>query len=366
MTILWASLACLCLLGAEGFSHPRSLIRPRSRALGIPVGNAVAGTAARVGSSALQAFHSAIGVDSDLHAAVKQAVDAAAQDVADPTVVAFFVSSIYDGAFPYSLIFDYIKQHLPSVKYVLGCTTGCPIATGPLNEPVEVEARSSISVLMGRTAGEGIEASLFNLSPEQMKAYITQEQGQSLGALSGVSKAEGGVALILATESSKRNLAAFLTILEEREGIKGVGGVASSVTSLHQPKVFYSVAGVGTGAGSWEGGFERLSHGLAGLMLTGDIAVQTVVARSCLPVGPMFQVTKTDKNEVLEMKKYVPGLGLEELADTSDGQLSPLVHLDNVLKALPGEQAFSLKKELLVGAVPRTAAEVAEEGYLNM
>jgi len=30
--------------------------------------------------------------------------------------------------------------------------------------------------------------------------------------------------------------------------------------------------------------------------------VQTIVARSCLPVGPMFEITKSIRNEVIEMK----------------------------------------------------------------
>jgi hypothetical protein len=56
----------------------------------------------------------------------------------------------------------------------------------------------------------------------------------------------------------------------------------------------------------------------------------------------------------------------EELLDTSDGQLSPLVHLDKILNTLPTEQSFSLKKELLVGAVPQSVRKILDSGYNSM
>ena len=37
---------------------------------------------------------------------------------------------------------------------------------------------------------------------------------------------------------------------------------------------------------------QRYSTGAAGLLLRGNVCVQTVVARSCMPVGPLFTVTE--------------------------------------------------------------------------
>ena len=53
----------------------------------------------------------------------------AQRNLADSATVAlFFVSSIYESAaYSYNIIFEKIKSKLPSVKYVIGCTTGCPI-----------------------------------------------------------------------------------------------------------------------------------------------------------------------------------------------------------------------------------------------
>ena len=53
-------------------------------------------------------------------------------------------------------------------------------------------------------------------------------------------------------------------------------------------------------------------------------------------------------------------------ADTPYLSSSPLEQLDTVLQNLPGDQAYSLKRELLVGVVPESPDELTASGASSM
>lgn len=250
-----------------------------------------------------QAWQNSIAIDSDLNVAAKLAIESAALNKEDANLAIFFVSSIYEAsAFSYNIILDQLKEKLPNLKTVFGCTTGCPIGSStPFSEPLEVEARASISILLATLTEGDIDASLLYLTPEMIKDYVKKTPA-AISADSDIQIVknkpldESAIALIFATESTKSNLAAFLSKLDEKENIQSFGAIASSVTSLHTPKVFMSSSDASVNT------LDRYTTGLCGLVLRGDITVQTVIARSCLPVGPMYEITKYDRNEVLEMK----------------------------------------------------------------
>jgi hypothetical protein len=230
-------------------------------------------------------WKSAIGVHSDLNYAVQEALDSilvtsnnnsnSNRDDHNATLAIVFVSSIYEAsAFSYNIILDNIKMKLPSIKHVIGCTTGCPIGGyQPFTPPIEMESRASISILLANLDDHDIQSSLFNMSTESIKEYINQSstltsiQSTSSSTPSSIkptlsttpfkairvtpnksikdnvmhlSSSSSAVSLIFATESTKSNLAEFLTAFEDNEDVQSVGAVASSVTTLHTPKVFMS------------------------------------------------------------------------------------------------------------------------------
>ena len=227
-------------------------------------------------------WKSAIGVHSDLNYAVQEALDSISNNNSNnndhnATLAIVFVSSIYEAsAFSYNIILDNIKMKLPSIKHVIGCTTGCPIGGyQPYTPPIEMESRASVSILLANLDDHDIQSSLFNMSTESIKEYINQSstltsiQSTESSTPSSIkptlstkpykairatpnksikdnvmhlssSSSSSAVSLIFATESTKSNLAEFLTAFEDNEDVQSVGAVASSVTTLHTPKVFIS------------------------------------------------------------------------------------------------------------------------------
>ena len=225
-------------------------------------------------------WKSAIGVHSDLNYAVQEALDSISNNNSDyndhnATLAIVFVSSIYEAsAFSYNIILDNIKMKLPSIKHVIGCTTGCPVGGyQPFTPPIEMESRASVSILLANLDDHDIQSSLFNMSTESIKEYINQSstltsiQSTESSTPSSIkstlsttpykairatpnksikendihlSSSSSAVSLIFATESTKSNLAEFLTAFEDNEDVQSVGAVASSVTTLHTPKVFIS------------------------------------------------------------------------------------------------------------------------------
>jgi hypothetical protein len=229
-------------------------------------------------------WKSAIGVHSDLNYAVQAALDSISNNNSNnndhnATLAIVFVSSIYEAsAFSYNIILDNIKMKLPSIKHVIGCTTGCPIGGyQPFTPPIEMESRASVSILLANLDDHDIQSSLFNMSTESIKEYINQSstltsiqstesstpssikptlstkpykairatpnksiKDNVMHLSSSSSSSSSAVSLIFATESTKSNLAEFLTAFEDNEDVQSVGAVASSVTTLHTPKVFIS------------------------------------------------------------------------------------------------------------------------------
>ena len=244
----------------------------------------------------------------------------------------FYVSSIYEASsFKYDTIFKQLKEKLPNIKVVLGSTTGTVIGPAtPYGEPVELEGRAGFSLTLGKF-DDDVDVSTFSLTKEEMVEYMRDDR-KKVRVDQGNNKTP---MMLFTTEQCKPYLSDFINELEKREGGEAFGAIASSVTSLHQPKVF-------VGGGDLEGEWSRFSSGMVGLVLSGNIAVKTLSARSCLPVGPVYEVREKEGKDILTL---MPAGG------TMNDRLSPLEALDNVIKTIPYDYSEALKRELLVGAV---------------
>lgn len=243
-------------------------------------------------------WSSALSMKTDLAEAVEEVVNTA-KTVASgksPTVAMFYVSSIYEAsASDYDVIFKAIRRAVPSVQHIIGATTGCAIgSTQPGKDPIEVEARASISLVLADLSADGISGTVRYLSSEDIDAYINSTDNTAPPLFAAAEDGDGErPALLLSSDSSKKKLTQLLSTMETRERIFGFGAVASVVTSLHTPRVFISTADA---PDTWQ----KHTSGVVALVLDGDVQVKTVVARSCLPVGPMYAITKRDGPDVLE------------------------------------------------------------------
>ena len=83
---------------------------------------------------------------------------------------------------------------------------------------------------------------------------------------------------------------------------------------------------------------QRYSTGVAGLLLRGNVCVQTVVARSCMPVGPLSTVTEVagpTRREIMTVQRAttdadaataLPQSPLEQLEDVINEVVVMLYH----------------------------------------
>mmetsp|Transcript_28210 Transcript_28210/g.40169 ORF Transcript_28210/g.40169 Transcript_28210/m.40169 type:complete len:928 (+) Transcript_28210:19-2802(+) len=304
-------------------------------------------------------FFCALALDPDLNVAVKQIIDKASAEeglIKSAQVVMFFVSSLYEAtAFSYDIIFEALKQYLPGATHIIGCTTGCPVGPiEPYGEPSEIEARASLSVVLA-SLGSEVSPAMFSMSTESIRKYC-KSPDDNIISYDRETSSDNEVVFMLATEDTRPQLSDLMCGLEKRGRSSGgvVGAVASSVTTLHKPKLFIA---------QWSGNewakYDKLTSGVVGLALKGNIALQTVLARSCVPVGPMFEVKEANKREIMSLK-MAPFHSDDPVASSVTS--SPLEQLDAVLKALPTDQSYSLKRELLVGMVPESPSVLSKAG----
>lgn len=213
------------------------------------------------------------------------------------------------------MIEEKIRTNMPALEVIVGCSTGAVISPLELlGDVCETENRACVSL----TLMDAVNVNANWLDDSNMKT-ATRDQSS------------GGLKIVFTTEGTKPHLVDFITtIAGPNDSV--VGAVASSVTALHSPRVFLSTKEVP---------LSKYSTGLVSLSLsprnlTRQFRVASVVARSTLPIGPIYRITKRRKNEILSL---CGADGVEEV---------PLVCLDQVLQSLSGDRADSLKRELLL------------------
>lgn len=276
----------------------------------------------------------------DLDRAVEEVLDQVAADGISYKLVIFHVSTIYEASSQkYDTIFEQIKSRVPGCEIVLGSTTGAVIGPEtPFGEPIELEGRAGFSLTLGNFDSD-VELSTFSLEKEEMYEYIRNPQTK----LRKDGQTDATSVMVFTTDQCKPYLADFFNQLETREGGEAFGAIASSVTSLHQPKVFIS-----GDKGDIVDGWKKSTIGAVGLVLGGNVEVKTISARSCLAVGPVYEVRQREGRELL---------GLVPVGGSINDMLSPLEALDRVIKSIPYDYADALKRELLVGAIKNDLKE---------
>lgn len=284
-------------------------------------------------------FASAVSVNSDLQEAAKEVAASmktlAAVDKYVSAVV--FVSSAYEGAAcQYEDILESLLAHMPSIVTAIGCTTGATVGmSGGL--PVETENKASLSVLLIKESHVQLSVQRFEQSQvEEMVSHAATSTGSETR----------GVRLMLSTDAVKPYLTSFMNRLSADTGVSDMfGGFASGVSSYHKPKVFMYAKGQ-------TDRLERFTDGAVALSLLGDVRVDLFVARSCVPVGPMFEIGVRKGKEIMGLKRY-DGTG------TSDAE-PPLVQLESVLAEVTPMERYGLTRELLLATVAHSPASISQ------
>jgi small ligand-binding sensory domain FIST len=225
---------------------------------------------------------------------------------APPDLIVAFVSPHHAG--PWRRLHDRVSTRFPNA-WLLGCSAGGVIGGGS-----EAERGPGLSLTAGVLPN--VEIAPFYLAPREVP-----EPGDGVApwhARLGVTP-EHQPSFLLLTDPFSCDVARLLASLDGAyPGCAKVGGQASGGKNAGKNALFLDS--------------EVYGQGLVGVALYGDVAVDTVVAQGCRPIGEPMRVTRVDGHTVHEL----------------DGQ--PAVDaLDGVFQALGGDDRELFRGTPLVG-----------------
>jgi len=204
-----------------------------------------------------------------------------------PDLVAAFVSAHHRPH--YVRLGELIRRELPG-SFVLGCT-----AFGVIGAGREVEGEPALSLTAASLPG--VELQPFRVE-ELPDAEATAEE---LREQFGIRAARPHLLLLadpLTLDAG--NLVSLLDIAYP--GMIKIGGLASGGSSPGENRLFL--------------GEEGLWGGAVGVALSGNLAVDTIVAQGCRPIGHPMIVTRCEGNVVYELDGKPPLAVLRELFET--------------------------------------------------
>jgi small ligand-binding sensory domain FIST len=193
----------------------------------------------------------------------------------------------------YPRLYGLVSRYLEPGTF-LGCSGGGVIGGGE-----EVERAPAVTLVAARLPD-------VRLAPFHVSAPMPDLDGppDAWERLVGVRAQEVPQFVLLADPFSVRAEALLAGLDYAFPGSSKIGGLASGVTSPGLNALFLDD--------------ELSSEGAVGVALSGNVALDTVVAQGCRPVGDLMQITGCDGNLLFELEGR-PALGaLQELFGTLD------------------------------------------------
>ncbi|MDM9382490.1 FIST N-terminal domain-containing protein [Chlorogloeopsis sp. ULAP01] len=234
-----------------------------------------------------------------LEAAVADVVERATSSLSAPADLGLvFISSAFTSE--YSRLLPLLAQQL-SVPVLIGCSGGGVIGSTIEGQTQELEAEPALSLTLAHLPGVNIKA--FHVVAEDLpdldgapNAWID---------LIGVPPAPTPQFILLSASFSS-GISDLLQGLDYAyPGSVTVGGQASGGVMGGRIGLFCN---------------DRLYRGgTVGVALSGNIVLETIVSQGCRPIGKPYQVTKGDRNIILELDEQAPLVVLRDvIADLSD------------------------------------------------
>lgn len=228
-----------------------------------------------------------------LEAAVTDVVQRATSLLTAPADLGLvFISSAFTSE--YSRFLPLLAERL-SVPVLIGCSGGGVIGTTQWGQTQELEAEPALSLTLAHLPGVNIKP--FHVGPEE------------LPDLDGPPNAWIDLIGVPPTPVPQ-----FILLS---------GAFSSGINDLLQGIDFAYPASVtvgGQASGGGNGGRIALFYnnrlyreGTVGIALSGNIILETIVAQGCRPIGKPYQVTKGDRNIILELNDEVPLMVLRDV-----------------------------------------------------
>ncbi|MGK7957859.1 MAG: FIST N-terminal domain-containing protein [Crocosphaera sp.] len=266
----------------------------------------------------------ALSTQPSLEAAVTEVTQTIEQRLSSPADVGiFFISSAYASDYP--RLIPLILEKLP-LPILVGCGGAGIIGEQEEKNPSEIENNPALSLMVGCLPQ--VQINPFFISAESLPDLDSPPE--TWQRLIGVSPQDNPHLLLLSDPFSTgiNDLLAGLDFAYP-QSVK-VGGLSSSSLMGVPGTVFYHQNG------DPRSGFYH--QGTVGLSLSGDIAIDTIVAQGCRPIGQPYQVVKGERNVILELSQ--------------DGTTrSPLDWLRQLMESLDESDRRLAEHSLFVGMV---------------
>lgn len=188
-----------------------------------------------------------------------------------------------------------VLEHL-GADALLGCSAGGVIGGGE-----EVEDAPAVTLTAARM--EGVEVRGFRVAGTGAMPDLDGPP-DAWEELVGIRAAEEPQFVLLADPFSSDPVTLLSGLDYAFPGAAKIGGLASGARAAGDGALFL--------------GEEYYASGTAGLAFTGDIAVDTVVAQGCKPIGEVMRITSCQDNVLHELDERPAFKSLEELYATLD------------------------------------------------
>ncbi|RUT09573.1 hypothetical protein DSM106972_000670 [Dulcicalothrix desertica PCC 7102] len=235
-----------------------------------------------------------------LEAAVNEVVEKATSQLThEPHLGLVFISSAFTSE--YSRLLPLLAQKL-SVPVLIGCSGGGIVGTNAQNQTQELEAEPALALTLAYLPDVNVQA--FHITLDELPDLDSSPDAwvDFIGV-----PANPVPKFILFSGTFSTGVNDLLQGLDfAYPGSVTLGGQASGSGGFgSRVALFYN------------GKMHR--DGLVGVALSGNIVVDTIVAQGCRPIGEPLQVTRGDRNIILELNDKVPLAVLRDLvADLSE------------------------------------------------
>ncbi|WP_413199040.1 FIST N-terminal domain-containing protein [Nostoc piscinale] len=235
-----------------------------------------------------------------LEAAITDAVQKTTSSLTAPADLGLvFISSAF--ASEYSRLLPLLAEKL-SVPVMIGCSGGGVIGTTSDGETQEIEAEAALSLTLAHLPGVNLR--VFHILADELPDLD--------------SSPDAWVNLIGVEPSAKPQF-----ILLSSSFSSGINELLQGLDFAYPGSVIVGGQASGGGMGGRQALFcnDRLyREGTIGLALTGNIVLETIVAQGCRPIGNPMQVTKAERNIILELDEKVPLVVLRDLINSLSDQ----------------------------------------------
>jgi small ligand-binding sensory domain FIST len=261
-----------------------------------------------------------------LEAAVAEVVDRVQQSLtAAPDLGLVFISSAY--ASEYSRVMPLLREQL-SVPVLIGCSGSGIIGTNPQGQTRELEGEPALSLSVAHLPGIDVHA--FYIPADNLPDLDSPPSAWI--ELIGVPPQKEPQFILLAEPFSSEVNDLLQGLDFAYPGASKVGGLASGANAMGSPSGLFC-------------NYQLYRNGIVGVALSGNIVIETIVAQGCRPIGQTYQVTKGERNVLLELAVQ-DGTQLT----TSEGQSRPpLEVLRDLIQNLNDEDRQLAQHSLFVG-----------------